>query len=65
LGKTVSESWIAGRLINDGHAAAVIGPKGDGTLELDPHDARRGSLRDLRVADGVGEQIASAGAGFS
>lgn len=31
-GKTVSEAWIAGRLIQDGHGAVVIDPKGDRTL---------------------------------
>jgi conjugal transfer pilus assembly protein TraD len=31
-GKTVSEAWIAGRLIEQGHGAIVIDPKGDQML---------------------------------
>ena len=31
-GKTVSEAWIAGRLIEHGHGAVVIDPKGDPML---------------------------------
>jgi conjugal transfer pilus assembly protein TraD len=31
-GKTVSEAWVAGRLIEDGHGAVVIDPKGDRML---------------------------------
>jgi conjugal transfer pilus assembly protein TraD len=31
-GKTVSEAWIAGRLIEQGHGAVVIDPKGDAML---------------------------------
>lgn len=32
-GKTVSEAWVACRLIEAGHGAVVIDPKGDGMLE--------------------------------
>ncbi len=44
-GKTVSEAWIAGRLIEAGHGAVVIDPKGDPTLrtELEALAARRGA----------------------
>ncbi len=31
-GKTVSEAWIASRLIRNGHGAVAIDPKGDGML---------------------------------
>jgi conjugal transfer pilus assembly protein TraD len=42
-GKTVSEAWIAGRLIEAGHGAVVIDPKGDRMLrdELAASAARR------------------------
>ena len=44
-GKTVSEAWIAGRLIEAGHAAIVIDPKGDQMLrsELMLAAQRRGA----------------------
>ncbi len=44
-GKTISEAWIAGRLIETGHGAVVIDPKGDRTLrdELAAAAARRGA----------------------
>jgi hypothetical protein len=47
-GKTVSEAWIACRLIEDGHAAVVIDPKGDAMLreQLLP-SAQRSSARFL------------------
>ncbi|HEX3691948.1 MAG TPA: type IV secretion system DNA-binding domain-containing protein [Solirubrobacteraceae bacterium] len=32
-GKTVSQTWIAGRLIEHGHGAIVVDPKGDPTLQ--------------------------------
>jgi conjugal transfer pilus assembly protein TraD len=43
-GKTVSEAWIVGRLIEAGHGAVVIDPKGDRLLrdELAASAARRG-----------------------
>jgi Type IV secretion-system coupling protein DNA-binding domain len=43
-GKTVSQAWIATRLIESGHAAVVIDPKGDRMLrdELAASAARRG-----------------------
>ncbi|HTA33716.1 MAG TPA: type IV secretion system DNA-binding domain-containing protein [Solirubrobacteraceae bacterium] len=43
-GKTVSEAWIAGRLIEAGHGAVVIDPKGDRLLadELQAVAARTG-----------------------
>jgi type IV secretory pathway TraG/TraD family ATPase VirD4 len=38
-GKTVSEAWITGRLIEAGHGAVVIDPKGDQTLHSELHAA--------------------------
>jgi hypothetical protein len=45
-GKTVSEAWVACRLIDEGHGAIVIDPKGDEMLreELKQAAARRGAL---------------------
>jgi hypothetical protein len=44
-GKTVSEAWIACRLIDQGHGAIVVDPKGDRMLhnELQAAAARRGA----------------------
>ncbi len=44
-GKTVSEAWIAGRLIEQGHGAVVVDPKADPMLrnELAATAARRGT----------------------
>jgi conjugal transfer pilus assembly protein TraD len=44
-GKTVSEAWIAARLIEEGHGAVVIDPKGDRMLreELIASAKRRGA----------------------
>jgi conjugal transfer pilus assembly protein TraD len=44
-GKTVSEAWIACRLIEQGHGAIVLDPKGDRMLhhELQTAAARRGA----------------------
>ncbi|HWX95228.1 MAG TPA: TraM recognition domain-containing protein [Solirubrobacteraceae bacterium] len=44
-GKTVSEAWIACRLIEEGHGAIVVDPKGDRMLhqELQAAAARRGA----------------------
>jgi conjugal transfer pilus assembly protein TraD len=44
-GKTVSETWIASRLIEEGHGAIVIDPKGDQLLrqELKASAERRGA----------------------
>jgi conjugal transfer pilus assembly protein TraD len=44
-GKTVSEAWVTGRLIEYGHGAVVIDPKGDEMLrhELAATAARRGT----------------------
>jgi hypothetical protein len=44
-GKTVSEAWIAGRLIEQGHGAIVVDPKGDRMLhhELQAAAERRGA----------------------
>jgi hypothetical protein len=45
-GKTVSEAWIACRLIEDGHSAVVIDPKGDAMLrEQLMLSAQRSSVR--------------------
>lgn len=40
-GKTCSEAWIAARLIERGHGAVVVDPKGDGLLRGELHDAAR------------------------
>ena len=44
-GKTVTQAWIAGRMIESGHGAVVIDPKGDELLraELKSAAARRGA----------------------
>jgi hypothetical protein len=44
-GKTVSQAWMAGRLIDHGHGAIVIDPKGDALLreELKAAAERRGA----------------------
>jgi len=36
-GKTVTQAWIAGRLIEHGHGAIVIDPKGDDLLRTELH----------------------------
>lgn len=40
-GKTVSEAWVACRLIERGHGAIVIDPKGDRTLRSELQNAAR------------------------
>jgi conjugal transfer pilus assembly protein TraD len=40
-GKTVSEAWIAGRLIAHGHGAIVVDPKGDETLRAELRSVAR------------------------
>jgi hypothetical protein len=40
-GKTCSEAWIAARLIERGHGAVVVDPKGDGLLRGELQDAAR------------------------
>src|SRR3954469_25388389 len=44
-GKTVTQAWIAGRLITAGHGAGVIDPKGDRLL----HDELEHAVRALRA----------------
>lgn len=46
-GKTVSEAWIASRLVRNGHGAVAIDPKGDGML--------REEL--VRAADAAGREF--------
>src|SRR3954466_1724816 len=48
-GKTVTQAWIAGRLIRAGHGAVVIDPKGDGLLKEDLEHVARKARRTLRV----------------
>jgi hypothetical protein len=48
-GKTVSEAWIAGRLIDAGHGAIVIDPKGDELLREELQDAAE--RRDVRFLE--------------
>jgi hypothetical protein len=47
-GKTVTQAWIAGRLIEAGHGAVAIDPKGDRTLRHELHDAARRARRQFR-----------------
>jgi conjugal transfer pilus assembly protein TraD len=48
-GKTVTEAWIAGRLIEAGHGAVVIDPKGDRLLREELERAARRSRRAFRA----------------
>src|SRR3954453_19104432 len=48
-GKTVTQAFIAGRLIRAGHGAVVIDPKGDHLLEEELAHAARRARRTLRV----------------
>jgi conjugal transfer pilus assembly protein TraD len=48
-GKTVTQAWIAGRLIRAGHGAVVIDPKGDRLLRDELEHAARKARRTLRV----------------
>jgi conjugal transfer pilus assembly protein TraD len=48
-GKTVTQAWIAGRLIRAGHGAVVIDPKGDRLLREELEHAARKARRTLRV----------------
>jgi len=47
-GKTVTQAWIAGRLIAAGHGAAVVDPKGDRMLRDELHRAARRQRRAFR-----------------
>jgi len=47
-GKTVTQAWIAGRLIEAGHAAVAIDPKGDRTLRDELQCAARRTRRQFR-----------------
>jgi conjugal transfer pilus assembly protein TraD len=46
-GKTVSEAWIASRLISYGHGAVAIDPKGDGMLRDELKRAARAAGREF------------------
>ena len=48
-GKTVTQAWIAGRLIEAGHGAVVIDPKGDRLLTGELERAARRSRRAMRL----------------
>jgi type IV secretory pathway TraG/TraD family ATPase VirD4 len=48
-GKTVTQAWIAGRMIEAGHGAVAIDPKGDGLLQEELEHAARRSPRTFRV----------------
>src|SRR3954452_20447660 len=48
-GKTVTQAFIAGRLIRAGHGAVVIDPKGDRLLRDELEDAARKARRAFRV----------------
>ncbi len=47
-GKTVTQAWIAARLIDDGYGAVVIDPKGDALLRDTLHQAARRARRTFR-----------------
>ena len=47
-GKTVTQAWIAGRLIELGHGAVVVDPKGDRSLRDELHRAARRRRREFR-----------------
>jgi conjugal transfer pilus assembly protein TraD len=47
-GKTVTQAWIAGRLIEAGRGAVVIDPKGDRTMRDELHRAARRARREFR-----------------
>jgi hypothetical protein len=47
-GKTITQAWIAGRMIDAGHAAVAIDPKGDGTLRDELHRGARRARREFR-----------------
>src|SRR4051794_30642509 len=48
-GKTVTQAWIAGRLVREGYGAVVIDPKGDRLLRDELEHAARKARRALRV----------------
>src|SRR5215210_1295251 len=48
-GKTVTQAWIAGRLIRAGHGAVVIDPKGDRLLRDELEHAARKARRTFRM----------------
>src|SRR4051794_6723565 len=48
-GKTVTQAWIAGRVIGAGHGAVVIDPKGDRLLHEELEHAARKARRTFRV----------------
>lgn len=48
-GKTVTQAWIAGRLVHAGHGAVVIDPKGDRLLRDELEHAARKSRRAMRL----------------
>jgi hypothetical protein len=48
-GKTVTQAWIAGRLIRAGHGAVVIDPKGDALLREELEFAARRQRRTFRL----------------
>ena len=47
-GKTVTQAWIAGRLIEAGHAAVIVDPKGDRMLRDELHRSARRTRRHFR-----------------
>ena len=48
-GKTVTQAWIAGRMIDAGHGAVVIDPKGDELLAFELERAARRARRTFRL----------------
>ena len=47
-GKTVTQAWIAGRLIEAGHGGVVVDPKGDRALRDELHRSARRARRAFR-----------------
>jgi type IV secretory pathway TraG/TraD family ATPase VirD4 len=62
-GKTVTQAFIAGRLIRAGRGAVVIDPKGDRLLRDELEHAARKARRTLRVWTPEGN-VRTAGGGF-
>src|SRR5919206_661593 len=48
-GKTVTQAWIAGRLVREGYGAVVVDPKGDRLLHGELKHAARKARRAFRV----------------
>src|ERR687883_359654 len=56
-GKTVTQAWIAGRLVRQGYGAVVIDPKGDRLLSEELEQAARKARRTFRVRTPEGPAV--------